>query len=120
MRAHFVAQAGLATAMYDLERGQNGVEGTPTAPIAWDRTTYYVTRTDISPDVISLQSTGFDERSSARVELVVRRLPSTMWRFGAFGRERLHLDSNARVDSYDSRSGTYAAEAVNGSGSTLH
>lgn len=120
LRAHFVAQAGLAAAMYDLQRGQTGVEGTPTAPVAWDKTTYYVTRTDLAADLISLQSTGFDGRNSARVELVVRRLPSTMWRFGAFGRERLHLDSNARVDSYDSRNGTYAAEAINGSGSTLH
>jgi hypothetical protein len=51
---------------------------------------------------------------------VVRQLPTTIWRFGAFGKEQLHMDSNARVDSYNSDSGTYALQDVNGSGSNQH
>jgi len=67
-----------------------------------------------------LKSTGLEDRSGARMELVVRALPSTIWRFGAFGKEFLHMDSNARVDSYNSDTGTYTAQAINDSGSNLH
>jgi hypothetical protein len=120
MSARYVSQAGLADGLYDLQRGQTGVLGTPLAPLPWGKSRFYVTRTDLSADVISLQSTGLDVRSAARMELVVRRVPTTMWRFGAFGKESFHMDSNARADSYDSSLGTYASQAINGTGSDRH
>jgi hypothetical protein len=51
---------------------------------------------------------------------VVRQLPTTIWHFGAFGREFLHMNANARVDSYNSSNGSYVAQAVNGTGSLQH
>jgi hypothetical protein len=120
LRARYVAQAGLAAGMYDLRRGQTGVLGTEDTPLSWGRARYYVTRTDPSPNVIALQSTGLDQRQGARMEVTLRRLVTTMWRFGAFGKEFLHMDSNARVDSYNSTLGTYATQDVNGAGSNLH
>jgi hypothetical protein len=115
-----VAQAGISAAMFNLQKGTSGVIGSAQAPAAWGTSRYYVTQENLSAEVISLKSTGVDDRSGARMELVVRSVPSTIWRFGAFGKEFLHLNSNARVDSYNSSAGTYVAQAVNGSGTDQH
>lgn len=120
IHARAVAQAGISAAMFNLQTGASGALGSQQSPVAWGRSQYYVTEEMLSADIISLKSTGLDDRSGARMELVVRSVPSTIWRFGAFGKEFLHMDSNARVDSYNSESGTYAAQAVNDSGSNLH
>jgi hypothetical protein len=79
-----------------------------------------VTQQNLTSDVIRLTATGFDDRAAARQELVVRQVPTTVWRFGAFGKEFVHMNSNARIDSYNSDLGTYAAEDVNGSGTMRH
>jgi hypothetical protein len=118
--ARYVAQAGLSTAMFNLQRGASGALGSSQAPVTWDKSRYYVTQQNVTADVIRLTATGLDDRTAARQELVVRQLPTTIWRFGAFGKEQLHMDSNARVDSYNSDSGTYALQDVNGSGSNQH
>jgi hypothetical protein len=48
--------------------------------------------------------------------LIVRAAAEGQFQWGAFGEEELTMDSNAFVDSYDSRSGTYDSQEVNGSG----
>jgi hypothetical protein len=82
--------------------------------VAWGNAQYWVDQAAIAPGIVSLRASGRDDRASASMELVLRAVPNTMWRYGAFGREFMHMDSNARVDSYDSTLGTYAAQAVNG------
>ena len=37
-------------------------------------------------------------------------------RFGAFGKEFVHMDANSRIDSFNSDNGLYSDENVNGSG----
>jgi len=118
--ARYVAQAGLSTAMFNLQTGHSGALGNAQAPVVWDRSHYYVTQQNVTADVIRLTATGLDERAGARQELVVRQVPSTVWRFGAFGLENLHMDSNARVDSYSSDAGTYTAQNINGLGTNKH
>jgi hypothetical protein len=118
--ARYIAQAGLSTAMFNLQRGQSGALGSSQAPVVWDKSHYYVTQQNVTADVIRLTATGLDDRAAARQELVVRQLPTTIWRFGAFGKETLHMDSNSRVDSYNSDTGTYALQNVNGSGTNKH
>jgi Putative Ice-binding-like adhesive domain len=120
VHARYIAQAGLARAMYNLQSGNSGVLGSSTQPQAWGKSHFYVTQENLGGDLIRLTATGVDDRSSARQELVVRQLPNTVWRFGAYGKEFLHMRSNARVDSYNSDTGTYAAQDTNGSGSNLH
>ncbi len=120
VHARYVCQAALSQAMYQMHRGQSGAVGTPNAPVAFDRSQFWVTATDMGSGLTQLQATGIDDRSGASMELVVRSVPNTMWRYGAFGREFLHLDSNAKVDSYNSSLGTYASQATNGSGTSLH
>ena len=120
VRVSYVCQAGLANSMFELVRGNNGALGSEGAPVAWGTASYWVTRTDPAADIIRLEATGLEDRSGARAELMLRRVPNTIWRYGAFGREFLGLDSNARVDSYNSNLGTYAAQAVNGAGADQH
>jgi hypothetical protein len=120
VHARYVCEAGLSNSMFALQRGASGALGTQAAPLAWDTSNYWVTQNNIAADLIKLTATGLDERSAARMELVVRQVPNTIWRFGAFGKEYLHMDSNARVDSYNSDSGTYASQDVNDTGSNQH
>jgi len=110
--ARYIANAGLANAMFRLQSGQQGALGTAQAPVQLDKSHYYVQQEFLAADVIRLTSTGLDDQASARLELVVRQLPTTVWRFGAFGREFLHMDANARVDSFNSDLGTYTGQAV--------
>jgi hypothetical protein len=120
VHAHYVAQAGLAKALFKLRQNQSATLGTPAAPLVLDRSHYYVTQENLSAQIYRLTATGLDDRTTARQELVVRRLPSSVWRFGAFGREFVHMSSNARLDSYDSGLGSYASQAINGTGSSQH
>ena len=118
--ARYVAQAGLATSMFSLQRGLSGVQGTAQTPVVWDKSRYYVTQQNVTADVIRLTATGLDDRAAARQELVVHQLPTTIWRFGAFGKEQLHMASNSRVDSFNSDTGTYTVQNVNGNGTNKH
>jgi len=118
--ALYVAGAGLSKAVFSLQSGHSGALGAADAPVTLDQSRYYVRQEDLTSDILRLTATGIDDRAVARQELVLRRVPTTVWRYGAFGREFLHMRSNARVDSYDSELGTYTAQAVNGSGSMQH
>lgn len=114
VRAQYVCQAGLANAVFELRSGRAGALGTAENPVAWGAARYWIARTDPSPDLVRLEATGIEHGSGARAELLLRRVPNTPWRFGAFGRDGLSLGGRARVDSYDSNLGTYASQAVNG------
>lgn len=120
MQADYLCQAGLSEAMFDLQRNGTGNLGSEAQPRSWGGGRYWVTAADMGDDLLQLRATGLGDRSGARQELVVRAVPNTIWRFGAFGKEFLHLDSNARVDSYDSDHGSYASQAVNGNGSFMY
>ena len=120
LHADYVCEAGLSQSMYQLQRGMPGDVGTQGAPTAWGAGRFWVQATNVTPDVIRLTATGTDNTTGSRQELVVRAVPNTIWRYGAFGHDYLYMDSNARVDSYNSSAGSYAAQAVNGSGSDQH
>ncbi len=116
-RASYVCQAGLSQAMFQLSRGESGSIGTSEQPTTWGTSRFWVESVDLGGDIVQVRATGLEDRTGASMELVARRVPNTIWRYGAFGREWLHMDSNSRVDSYDSTLGTYASQAVNGIGS---
>lgn len=75
---------------------------------------------DYRDGLVELVATARGSRGGARQVLVLRAAPNTIWRFGASGKEFLHLDSNARVDSYDSRFGTYESQLASPRGSNAH
>ena len=118
IRAGYVCQAGLSQAMYQLQRGVSGNVGSQANPVTWAGTQVWVQATPVTADVTRLVATGVDGIVGASQELDVRAVPNTIWRYGAFGREWLHMDSNARVDSYNSSLGPY--NATNGSGSNAY
>lgn len=120
IRADYVCQAGLSQAMYQLQRGLGGNVGSPSNPTAWAGSQFWVQASNVTPTIIRLTAVGIEDHARASQELTVREVPNTIWQYGAFGREFLHLDSNARVDSYHSGIGTYAAQATNGTGSDQH
>jgi hypothetical protein len=115
--ALYVAEAGLSDAVCSLAAGASGNKGSEQNRIEFGGTSYWVDTTDNGDGTYSLVSTGLDGRGGARVELLVRSNDQSFYRWAAFGNEWLLLDSQAKVDSYNSSNGTYASQAVNGSGS---
>jgi hypothetical protein len=120
IHAGYVCQAGLSQAMYQMQRGLGGSVGTRTNPTIWGASRFYVEATNVTPMITRLCATGIEDKNGASQELVVQAVPNTIWRYGLFGRETLHMDSNARVDSYNSTLGSYASQATNGSGSNTY
>src|SRR6185295_18759319 len=61
--AHYVAQAGLATAVFKLKQNQSASLGTPAAPVRLDRSRYYVTQENLTSEIVRLTATGLDDRA---------------------------------------------------------
>ena len=120
LEALYIAEAGVSDALLELSRGNDGTLGSEQAPLPFGRASYWVERADLGPQMFALTSSAVTNRGGARVEVVLRRESSAFFRWGAFGDQRLTMDSNARVDSYDSSLGPYAAQALNGSGSSAY
>lgn len=122
--ALYAAEAALSEAyaahMADPDSATSGALGSAGAPLAFGKAEYWVERTSPGGGLVSLLAVARDGDDAAAVELVLRRKIEAFHVFGAFGDELLTMSSNARIDSYDSRLGSYASQAVNGSGSDLH
>jgi hypothetical protein len=120
MRSSYVCLAGLSQAMYQMQRGLPGAVGTQQNPASWGGAQCWVETVQVTPEITTLRANGVENGIGSAQELTVRAVPNTIWMYGAFGRESLHMDANARIDSYDSSLGSYASQAVNGSGNGLH
>lgn len=120
LKAEYVCEAALQRAVVALNTGANGALGSVDAPQNWGDSQFWVDAAAPSATVRTLTATARDDRVGARMELTLERAVDAVWRFGAYGEELLHMDSNARVDSYDSTLGTWATQAINGSGSDQH
>jgi hypothetical protein len=120
LAALYACEAGLSQAVKQLALGQTGDVGSSYQPQAIGEQTVWVQATDIGDSRIALQSHGFDDGARMDVELVVQPAKTGFFRWAAFGDESLHLDSNARTDSYDSALGSYLDQMVNGAGSNAY
>ena len=120
MSALLVAEAGMGDAFSALSAGGTGDLGNAHQPVTYGGGSYWVSRTTNADGTISLVSTGSDDQESSRVELVLAKINTSIYRWGAFGELGVTLDSNAKVDSYNSTIGTYASQAVNGMGSNSY
>lgn len=108
LQAQYVAEAGLADAVVELNHAGDGVLGSANAPVDYGDSSYYVGCTAISASLKRLDATGIDGRASAGAELVAQRVVDTLFNWAVFGDVDLHLDSNSFVDSYDATAGLYA------------
>lgn len=121
VHVQYVAEAAANRAVALVRVDQSGQIGSQQAMVAHGASQYWVDSTlNGTGDVRTLLATAVDDRMTAQLEVTLRSTPDSIWKFAAFGDELLHMDSNARVDSYDSTLGTYAAQAVNGSGANLY
>ncbi len=118
--ALYVAEAGLADALFSLEQGGNGDLGSAKERVDFGGASYWTDTTENEDGTLSIVSTGLDGQGGARVQLVVEPGSESLFRWGAFADEWLHLDAQVLVDSYDSSEGPYEDQAVNGTGSDQH
>ncbi len=118
--ALYAAEAGIADALYSLRNGGSGDLGSEDDHVNFGGTDYWVDTTDNGDRTFTLVGTGIEGRGGARIEVVVERNTSTFFQWGAFGKDYLHLDAQAKVDSYDSAAGTYAEQCIHGSGASAH
>lgn len=86
-----------------------------------DRGTYTV---EVRPaysgrQTYTVRATGVQGDRKRGIEVVVQDTLTSTAGFGGFGKDRLHLDSVAKVDSYKSTLGSYASQ-VTGSGAAAH
>lgn len=117
MSARYVCEAGLSEAVFELSKGNSGALGSVQDPLDYDGAAFWVEATDLGDQQTRLVATGEVDRAGERIEMTVRQVNDSMFLWAAFGDLYLDLDSNARVDSYDSTLGTYASQVDNGSGS---
>lgn len=118
--SRYIAEAGLSEAYYDLLVGGTGALGQAQQRVEYAGGEYWVEREDLGGGRISLVATAVEGKAASRVQLVLEEDTRSFWSYGAFGDEGLSLSSNAHVDSYDSRLGTWADQAVSGSGSDAY
>ncbi len=115
----YIAEAGVAAALFSLEQGASGDLGAADDPVDFGGTSYWVDTTDNLDGTLTVLSTGLGGRGGARIEVVVEPKVTSFFRWGAFGNDWLHLDYQAMVDSYDSSDGSYD-DQTSGSGDDVH
>jgi hypothetical protein len=120
LAALYACEAGLTRAVDALAAGGSGNLGSKQYPQSLGDESYWVTSTDLGSQRIQLEGYGRHDDSTVGVEVVVRRQAQGRFRWAAFGDEDLHMDSNARTDSYDSSVGSYDLQKVNGAGSNAY
>jgi hypothetical protein len=116
----YVAEAGLGEAAAILQKsGKAGLQSAA-YPKSLSSLSYTVNAiygdadATLADDRIVLLSSANDGRVKSSVELVVKTIPTTQYRWAAFGDEYAKIHSNAYTDSYDSTTGTYASQASGG------
>lgn len=116
LAAFYVAEAAVSAAVYDLEKGGTGNLGSEEQPANYGNSSFWVEAVDQGGHVYTLIATGVDEGAAARVEVVVGAAATGQYQWAAFGDDKMVLDSNAFVDSYDSSKDTYDNQKVNSNG----
>lgn len=120
LSALYVAEAALNEAFADIANAGPGVVALPGQPAKMGSSDYWVEAVDIGGGMTSLVATAEDAGRQSRLEMVVQEVEVSMFSWAAFGDEGLTMDSNARVDSYDSGLGSYDDQDLNGSGSSKY
>lgn len=112
LTAQYVAEAGLATAMVQIQRGDSGAVGSADEPLAFGTSSLWVEEVDLGGGNTSLVASGVSGATGASAELVVQKVASSIYSYAAFGDETTRIESNAHVDSYDATLGTYESQAT--------
>lgn len=111
--AVFLAQGAISEAYFALENGGDGQLGAANDRRFYGGGSYWVDAVEAG-GIRTLLATCEAGSSEARVELTLRETSTNLFAWGAFGDESLDLDSNARIDSYNSSAGSYASQVGGG------
>jgi hypothetical protein len=108
----YLAEAGLAESYSGLTVGHTGRVGTPAEPAIHGEGVFWVEATQLSEDLIELESTGMAKSGKAVLGMVVRRGRQNVGALGIFSDSDLTVPNNALIDGYDSAEGGYAEQAA--------
>lgn len=114
-KAMAMAEAGLCEAMDAVRAGGNGQLGGMDAPVAMGDGLFWVDAVDVGSNRVQLVSTGMVGSGRSAVEVVVRRPTDESPLFDTVinSKKGLSMASSTFSDSFQSKKGTYASQAVN-------
>jgi len=114
-RAFALAEAGLSESLEALREGQSGAIGTPNTPAAMGGGVLWVTTTDLGGSrhqIVSTAAVGSGRRAiSAVVEVKSSNNPLFVATLNS--KEKLTLNADVMIDSFDSERGDYLSQALN-------
>ncbi|MDF1544032.1 MAG: hypothetical protein P1R58_02885 [bacterium] len=118
-QAFYVADAGLKTAIEEIEDDEDWRTGFSDEPFG--QGFFTVTITDSATDsalidTIILLSVGTVDEANSQLELTALPIPKTPFMYAMYGKDGIVLDKNACTDSYNSDSGSYAATMLDSMG----
>ncbi len=105
-RALYIAEVGLADAMFDIT--ENNGTGEVALTVAGGN--YAVDTESLGLNKIVITSTGLFADTERVVEVVIEDVVDTIFEYGFFSDETYSLYSNTWVDSYDSEAGSYESQ----------
>jgi hypothetical protein len=120
LQALEILEAGLVRATQEIrslvDSGDDGI-GTVVGTLGGGSYSVTATQDDVNLDRYLLSGTAIHGLSARRIEVAIRRRTSARWVEGLFSKDSLSFRGDTASDSYDSRLGSYASQAVNSDGS---
>ncbi|MBL8860151.1 MAG: hypothetical protein JNL28_16695 [Planctomycetes bacterium] len=111
-RAFYMAEAGLAEGFNGLCLGKSGNVASEDTPAVFGSGLFWTVATELGGGRVALQATGLCGAGRATLALTCEREPDTIGALGFFGDQNITVESGALIDSYDSRLGPYATQAL--------
>ncbi|MDF1801021.1 MAG: hypothetical protein P1V81_17765, partial [Planctomycetota bacterium] len=108
--ARLVAEAGLNVSFALMREGGDTALGSLHDKVEFGGGSFWVEEQDLGDGVKRLVSNGFAQGRQVQSELVVEENVYNVPIFGVFADERLSMDSNSFVDSYNSTLGSYGSQ----------
>lgn len=133
IKARYASEAGAADALQNLEEDPGWNTGLTNVPLPGnDGVKYSVSVTNnaagtamltapdgtaVPPATVYLLSSGTSGPITRRTRILTRVGVSTIYRYAAYGKTSIDMDSNANTDSYSSANGPYGGANVSANGS---
>lgn len=133
IQARYASEAGAADALQRLEEDPGWSVGLTNVPLPGNSDLKYsvsVTNnsagtaavnapdgTSVPPAAVYLLSSGTSGTLARRTRILTRVGTSTIYRYAAYGKTSIDMDSNANTDSYSSSTGAYGGANVSSNGS---
>jgi hypothetical protein len=111
-RAFYMAEAGLAEGFNGLCMGKSGNVASEDVPAEFGAGLFWTKATELGNGRVKLESTGLAGAGRATLAITCERSSDQVGSLGFFGGNRTSVEGGATIDSYDSRFGTYASQAL--------